>query len=753
MIRKLNNILAISLSIIMILSTVGCGSQSDVTATPTTEEVQESINEETQVAEEANNLLDNGDFHSEMAHWGTYISKGGVGDMVAPAGEGKVVIKKSGNTNYAIQAYYDGFELKQGIEYELAFDMYSTIERSVEVRVQVNGGDYHAYAGDLFQITGEYQRYTLDFVMEEGSDPAPRMCFNMGTPEGMDDLGEHSVFIDNVSLSILDASGVREEIIEDRSVDVNVNQVGFLKNSRKTAVIRTAKPGTTFTIVDESGNTVYSGELSSEMASKGAGEKVYQADFSDFCDEGTYTVVSEDGISSYPFVIADDVYDELLKDSFLFLYSQRCGIETDEELVGEFAHGACHTGRAKIYGTTDSKMVQGGWHDAGDYGRYVVPGVVTVADLFRTYEECSELWNSSYGDSTGIPESGNGIPDILDEAKFELDFLLQMQDEESGAVYHKISCYDFPGFIMPDKEKEELVLSPVSNTATADFAAIMAWAYKEYKGIDSEWANTALEAAKKAWQYLETSPTGTGYRNPDDILTGEYPDSRDPDERYFAAIELYDATGDDVYRTYFEEILDTYVMHGYGWARMNSYGNMAYLDMDASKKSDKYVEAIELSICEEADKILEIAEGDGYMCSLEEFSWGSNMTVCNNARILIDAYSISGDERYATAAYNQLSYILGQNAVSYCFVTGFGSVFAMHAHHRPSMATGYVFPGMLVGGPNQNKEDPFAKATMGSLSPAKCYADSDQSYSTNEVTIYWNSPFIYLLSYEMKENK
>nr|MCR4715938.1 glycoside hydrolase family 9 protein [Lachnospiraceae bacterium] len=97
-------------------------------------------------------------------------------------------------------------------------------------------------------------------------------------------------------------------------------------------------------------------------------------------------------------------------------------------------------------------------------------------------------------------------------------------------------------------------------------------------------------------------------------------------------------------------------------------------------------------------------------------------------------------------AKEQLNYVLGKNSTSYCFVTGYGSLSPKNPHHRPSEVKEKAYKGMIVGGANSNKEDPYAKATMDGVANAKCYADNVQSYSCNEVTIYWNSPLVYMLS-------
>ena len=545
----------------------------------------------------------------------------------------------------------------------------------------------------------------------------------------------------------------KESIItENMEVNCNTNQVGFLPNARKTVVIRSDNPGSEFFVVDTNKKEVFKGQLSEAVVSQSAGETVYIGDFSELCIPGVYYILAADGSVSYPFIIGEDIYDELLKDSFRMLYTQRCGMELTSELAGDFAHPVCHNTEAVVYGTNQKKDVSGGWHDAGDYGRYVVSGVETVADLFLSYEDFPDIWNGENADAFDIPESGNGIPDILDEAKHELDWLLKMQDEACGGVYHKVTCRDFPGFVMPQEETGELVLAPISTTATADFAAIMAKSSRIYKDIDAAFADKCLKASLKAWDYLEKTQDYTGFHNPGDILTGEYPDGQNQDERFWASVELYSVTKDDKYKVFMEGILEQSVFHGFGWANMGSYGNIEYVRADW--KNPTYTDKIKMDISIKANQLIDNANRDGYLVSLgNDFVWGSNMVVSNNARQLLLAEELYNNNVYEDCAYDQLNYLLGQNSLSYCFVTGYGSLFPNYPHHRTSMATGKVYKGMVIGGPNSALEDPFVQSTLSGVPAAKCYADSDQSYSTNEFTIYWNASFVYLLSSQISENK
>ena len=465
---------------------------------------------------------------------------------------------------------------------------------------------------------------------------------------------------------------------------------------------------------------------------------VRQADFSELTEPGYYYVYTNEG-ASYTFFIEADPYTDIFRDTVLMLYRQRCGIELENN--GEFDHPACHTGGAIVYGSEKSSTVDvsGGWHDAGDYGRYTVSTAKTIADLLLSYTDFGVS-----DDDMGIPESGNGVPDILDEARVGLDWMLKMQDPETGGVYHKVTCEVFPETVAPQDETDQLVLSPISVTATGDFAAILAKAAVVYKDIDPEFSETALSAAEKAWDYLDSLESFTGFHNPKGIVTGEYPDTSTLDERYWAAVELYLA-GVDKTKAFIDDTKPGDFKEGLGWADIGYYA-----DYDLALSEDTELAEIGKSrIVEKADEMVNQSKNTGYnLCFGSGFDWGSNMRVANDGMLLYMAAIVTGESSYSELAGYQLDYLLGTNALGYCFVTSYGTLCPENPHHRPSQVAGMAVPGMLVGGPDKNLDDPYAIAVLQEESAAMSYVDNAQSYSTNEVTIYWNSPLIYLLAAE-----
>ena len=654
-------------------------------------------------------------------------------------GELAVDIKKVGGVDYANQVYWDGFNLSHGCVYTYSFDAYCDIDRQIEYRLQINGGDYHAYMGDYLQITTEKTNYSFDFEMTEDSDPAPRIVFNMGKMSDMEGSPEeHKVYIDNIKLVVKDASNA--EVISGlpNYVNVSVNQLGYKPDDEKTVFVKGTDYSEFYICDENTQEIVYTGSLDAGVEDAGTLLTIQQGDFSDFNTPGRYYICTND-TASYPFEIGDGLYDDLYKDTVLMLYKQRCGTETDASIAGDFAHGDCHHTDATVYGSTETKDVSGGWHDAGDYGRYTVSTAKTIADLFNAYIDFG-----IEDDDLGIPESGNGIPDILDEAKVGVDWMYKMQDEATGGVYHKVTCLVFPESVPPEDETDELVLAPISDTATGDYVAIMAWASRMYRDYDSEYADKLLAAAEKAWDYLSSREIVIGYKNPEDIVTGEYPDNGISDERYWAATELYICGRDDLEDAVKEGLDNDSLKRNLGWADIGTYAdnNLAHSDLSLADSAKSRV-------LERADQIIDRTEGDMYNMALgETYPWGSNMTVANNGEILYMAYNLSGDEKYASLAEKQTDYLLGANSLGYCFVTGYGTLCPTAVHHRPSEVAGYAMIGMLVGGPDNGLDDSYAKAVLTGQAPAMCYADNQQSYSTNEVTIYWNSPLIYILSAE-----
>lgn len=527
---------------------------------------------------------------------------------------------------------------------------------------------------------------------------------------------------------------------------IYLNQVGYLPEAAKTATLHEKGAFQVLSKSDES--VIFTGETKDFGIDEASGDAVYLADFSSIKEPGKYFLKDSKGNLSYSFEVKPDVYKNLQHDLIKALYFQRCGCALEEKYAGVYRHALCHGGLSKDF--LDKNIIKdmaGGWHDAGDYGRYITPAAVTVAHLLYAYI----LYPEKFNESLNIPESGNGMPDVLNECRYELEWMLKMQ-KDNGGVYHKLTAFSHASFIMPEEDKDQFYMFQVSSMATADFAACMCLAYRVYKDFDQAFANRMLDAAKRAYAWLILNPDYKGFRNPDGSNTGEYDDDKkDVDERLWAAAEMLVTLGGPEYEETIWTLIKTDMSKtDFGWIDVSGFASMAIL-LDkkgvASVKLTNYLSEVVLA---EAERLVSLSKVCGYGVSMhpEDYIWGSNMVVSNRGILLVLADIINPNSKYKEAALNQLHYLLGRNATGYSYVTGHGENAFSHPHNRPNEAAKLPpMPGWVSGGPNKNPCDDAALAVLPkNCPPMKCYADHYMSYSTNEITIYWNSSMAFVVT-------
>ena len=541
--------------------------------------------------------------------------------------------------------------------------------------------------------------------------------------------------------------------------NILINQIGYLKNEKKYVLFKEGNIGNTFKVIRLADNKeVYEGKIFDKKYSDVAKEEVCWGEFSNLNEEGKYKIIASNGEESYEFSIGERIYKEVFKDAVRFFYLQRCGEEIPKCYGGDWAHPVCHNTLARVYGTDKFIDVTGGWHDAGDYGRYTVATSKTVADLLLAYEENPKAFEQDFN----VPKRNKELPYILEEIKGQLVWLFKMQDEELGGVYHKVTCANFPAHdVMPESETEELIVCPISTDATGSFAAVMAMGYEKYQKYDQDFAQKCLSAAEKAWEYLIKAPNSI-FKNPEGITTGEYGGRGDVDSRYWAAAQLFKATNKEVYKKEAEyyAMLDMIKEHnkgkeddsekkmffGYGWTGKGAYGDYAYLT--SQNTSAKVEEHIKQRLKAKAEDVMKVANEDGYRIHTknERFSWGSNMDFLILSLFLTDTYKFEKKECYLEQARRYIDYCFGMNPLGICYITRYGTHYSKYPHHRPAMATKATIPGMLVGGACWKKYDDVAKQQLKGVPAAKCYVDDYESYGTNEVDIYWSSTLIWALA-------
>ena len=539
--------------------------------------------------------------------------------------------------------------------------------------------------------------------------------------------------------------------------DIKVDQVGYLTNASKIALVAASAPS--FELKRSTDNvTVFKGNLGAAVPDADTGDKVQAADFSGFHEPGTYYLNVPGVGRSWNFSIRPDVYSRTFYLAMRAFYGQRCGINVDlgPEFPG-YKYPACHL-KGEFHASSGKQGPRdnvGGWHDAGDYGRYVINSGITTGTLLWSWE--------IYGDKLkniklNIPESGNGTPDILNEVRWNLEWMLKMQDDDGGA-WHKQTSEKFVGFIMPqdDQLPSEVIgtgQAPYKDTcATADLAAVAAIAARVYQPFDAKFAARNLEAARKAWLWTAEYPNVT-FRNPPGVQTGEYGDNSCTDERLWAAAELWRTTGDQTYNAYFlknygdlREALDR--VPAEGWREVAAMGLWTYV-LGQRKDSDTAVVAdIRSKTLASAQTIVERTRKNAYHVSMEtkDYVWGSNGVAANYGMELLVANTLQPNRDFVDASLDNLHYLLGRNAFSISWVTQVGENPFHHPHHRPSGGdkNEEPWPGLLSGGPNASRQDDVTKKLPPDLPPAKIYADDQGSYSSNEICINWQAALVFLL--------
>jgi len=492
--------------------------------------------------------------------------------------------------------------------------------------------------------------------------------------------------------------------------------------------------------------------------------------------------------------VKEKAYSALTDGLIKALYFQRCGCELTKAHAGLFTHKPCHTAPAFDWDDkSKSKVVTGGWHDAGDYGKYVSPGAVTVAHMLYAYM----LFPNGCDRPLNIPETGNAVPDILNEARWELEWILKMQRED-GAFYHKLTKDHFAPFIMPEDDTDPEYLVPPSHCATADATAVLALAARIYDKFDPGFSKRMLDSALKGWQWLKANQNFIPYVNPEGLRTGPYSDTRVIDELFWASCELFATTGETIFgdeaaRLYryaknespeaytlngepglFEEMLENervgvkeYVkkfpylnatplegltLTEFGWADVSGLGTLCCLFSIKEKGGNNLYGDLKRDFLLKSPKALERSENSCYGTALraDEYIWGSILNVMNNAMTMIVDYMLTGNEDMRNAALCQLDYALGLNALDISFVTGFGIRSVQNPHHRPSGADTVKapVPGFIVGGPNKRWTYPQTRERLGEATPAaKYYIDEEPFADMNEVAIYWNSPTVFVSAF------
>ncbi len=739
-------------------------------------------------------------------------------------GKYKITAEKIGvagtGERWDIQFRHRGLTLQAGHHYTVQFTVTASRACKIYPKIGDQGEPYAEYwhigqwefldlqAGVAKTFTAEWDqnvtKSNVEFAFHLAPDKDKAQSEYSGTFQPI------TFTFDDIYVKDPQFLGYEPDPVEPTNV-VRLNQEGFYPNSQKTAtVVSTSTTPINWQLVNSAGSAVLTGKSTVKGADHASGDNVHIIDFSSYKTVGTgYKIVTDVPVSktgdneSMKFNISNDIYTQMKYDSMKYFYHNRSAIPIQMPYCdqSQWARPAGHTSDilapdpTKDYKANYTLDVTGGWYDAGDHGKYVVNGGIATWTVMNAYERALYLGDTSVAPfkdgSLNIPESGNGYPDMLDEARYNLKTLLNMQvpagNELAGMAHHKAHDERWTALATrPDQDTMKRWLQPPSTAATLNLAAMAAQSSRLWKQYDSAFATKCLTAAETAWDAAVAHPAiyatmeqGAG--------GGAYGDNYVLDDFYWAACELYATTGSDKYLNYIKssdhylkmptELTggeDNGITGAFDWGCTAGMGTIT-LALVPNKLPATDVATARANIQAAADKFISIENAQGYGVPIEEkvisspfdqstvtgFPWGSNSFVINEAIVMSYAYEFSKDSsnkknnKYINGAITAMDYILGRNPNVQSYITGYGDNPLDNPHHRFwSYQADNSFPhppaGCLSGGPNSGLQDPWVKGSgwQPGVRPAEmCFMDNIESWSTNEITINWNAPLAWMSAY------
>ncbi|HEX2733086.1 MAG TPA: glycoside hydrolase family 9 protein [Polyangiaceae bacterium] len=731
------------------------------------------------------NLLKASTFEDGRAlPWMASFSAPAAGEAKVDNGAYCIDIENAGTNRWDAQVRHREMVIQNGHTYTVQFRAWASLETKMYPKIGMSGPPYAEYFGKLITVGTTPQVYQAQFKVDKADDPTAEFAFHVGG--GLAKAVPLKVCFDDLYLTDTQFTPPPPEAAVVLP-GVRVNQQGYLPSQVKIATLVSDSPNPVkWELVDAGGKSVASGDTKVKGADAHSGDNVHLIDFSSVTSRGKGYVLKAGDASSDPFDIEPSIYSALRIDSLNYFYQNRSGIEIKMPYARQeqWARPAGHLpdkatcapepllkkgGWYAGGGCTYTLDVTGGWYDAGDQGKYVVNGGIAVWTMLNQYERAKAMGGDlkAIGDKKlNIPESGNNVPDLLDEARWELEFLLKMQAPEgdkAGMVHHKMHDEHWTALgLPPDKDTETRYLRPVTTAATLNLAAVAAQGARIWKTIDPKFSAKCLAAAEKAWTMALKFPE---LYAPADSADGggPYDDKFLKDEFYWAAAELFVTTGK---KEYYDSLVanpqNKDLLNGDGkesiltWKETDAAGAIT-LALVPSKLKKEEVEAQRARLIAAADKYVAAGEQEGYGIPMapkgEGYPWGSNSFALNNMMVMALAADFTKDKKYTAAIVQGMDYLLGRNAMGQSYITGYGERPLKNPHHRfwahqAAAAFPSAPPGIVSGGPNSGLEDPYVKAAgLAGCKPQKCYIDNIEAWSANEITINWNTPLAWVAAY------
>lgn len=607
------------------------------------------------------------------------------------------------------------------------------------------------------------------------------------------------------------------------SEQILVDQFGWRSQASKVALFANPRegqnksahyrPGKTFELRRTRDDVkVYGGELVPWRRGKtdaSSGDQVWSADFSRLNTPGEYYVYDpKNQRQSHPFVIQENPYGPALSAATKAFYYQRCGTEISAEHGGNWSHPPCHIGQRQDLQATryshgkDARDVHGGWHDAGDFNKYLPFTAKTLWHLFDAYEQNP----GGFNDQQNIPESGNGVPDLLDEVKWELDWMLGMQLADGSVANRVASAAE--GDPMPHRDQARRYYTEPTTWATSAFITGVANGSRLFADFDNAYpgySDRLLAAAEQAWRFLEQHPqrwpsNGTDHGKKPKLSPASQADEEGKDAmlRLWASAELYRATGNRTYGQAFEAMAgfpsSATTRQGIrsGSASLSPddfdpYQNLAFITYARTNQTSPHRQAILTQLKTSLQSSLGPIDNldsqgvDPYRAYIDDYHWGSNQSKANWGLMFLLAQElqlpIADGETLRHNAEEYLHYFHGRNPLGWVYLSNMGAKGAnagaeksvMHLYHgwfqpqSPYDGENSQYgpaPGFVTGGPNQYYSakqvappygEPVQKAFRDwNVDKQGLGMQSQAPWEISEPAIYYQAAYVDLLSYFAK---
>ncbi|WP_428243048.1 glycoside hydrolase family 9 protein [Gynuella sp.] len=590
-----------------------------------------------------------------------------------------------------------------------------------------------------------------------------------------------------------------------------VDQFGYPTDARKVAVVRDPvegfdsadayTPGVHFELVDADTSTVvFRSTLQpwhDGAVDPSSGDKTWRFDFSSIQTPGNYYVRDlEAEVVSPTFSIDDAVYDDVLKQAMRAMFYQRVGFAKQEPYAEPgWTDAASHLGtgqdpQARLFSDPDNaateRDLRGGWFDAGDFNKYTNWTAAYVVDLLHAYLENPAAW----GDDFNIPESGNGIPDILDEAKWGMDSLIRLQND-NGSV---LSIVGLAHASPPSSATGASLYGPESTSATLSTASAFALGAKVFGDINQQsykdYAGDLLVRAKNAWDWADANPSVVFYNN--DSANGssglgagqqEVDDKGRLLKKLHASAYLFEMTGDVVYQDFFDSNYRNADLIAYYWSNpfavFDTHILLYYANLPNATASvanvikERFVNAMN------SDSHLWGAvndDTDPYQAQLKDYTWGSSGVKSDVGFMfyeqILQGLNTQSEAEVKNVALGYLHYLHGVNPLGKVYLSNMGNYGAENSvdqfYHswfsdgsaKWDSVSDSLYgppPGFLVGGANPSYDwdsccpyscgspENNAKCGVQQLSPPygqpnqKSYTDFNDSWPLNSWSVTENS--------------